>query len=228
MTYEDIKKANSEMEMLDLKGKEYAMVPQRVTAFRKLYPDGFITTEIIANDGTTVLMQAKAGYFREDHSMCILGTGFAQEVKGKGLVNGTSHIENCETSAVGRALGFLGLGIDGGGICSAEELANAVTAQNQMKNEKPAQKAEQKPEQPKAPVRETVKPNPVGDYISNEIKFLQEQTETASYGDMRAIFNSWVRKLVESGKLAPIDWKTATLEQAKTVVEAVKASLFAD
>lgn len=228
MTYEDIKKANSEMEMLDLKGKEYAMVPQRVTAFRKLYPDGFITTEIIANDGTTVLMQAKAGYFREDHSMCILGTGFAQEVKGKGLVNGTSHIENCETSAVGRALGFLGLGIDGGGICSAEELANAVTAQKQMQNEKTAQKPAQKEEPPKAPAKQAVKPNPVGDYISNEIKFLQEQTETASYSDMRAIFNSWVRKLTETGKLAPVDWKTASLEQAKAVVEAVKASLFAE
>lgn len=93
---------------------------------------------------------------------------------------------------------------------------------------KPAPNAEQKPEQTKAPVKQAVKPNPVGDYISNEIKFLQEQTETASYSDMRAIFNSWVRKLTESGKLAPVDWKTATLEQAKAVVEAVKASLFAE
>jgi hypothetical protein len=61
----------------------------------------------------------------------ILGTGLAQEVKGKGMVNSTSYIENCETSAVGRALGMLGLGINGGGICSAEELANAVLAQKQ-------------------------------------------------------------------------------------------------
>ena len=76
-------------------------------------------------------MQARVGYIREDGSRVILGTGLAQEVKGKGMVNSTSYIENCETSAVGRALGMLGLGINGGGICSAEELANAVLAQKQ-------------------------------------------------------------------------------------------------
>ena len=134
MTYDDIKKVNSEIQTIDLKGKNYAMVPERVTAFRKLYPNGFINTEILENDGTTVLMQARAGYY-ENGCPITLGTGFAQEVRGKGLVNGTSHIENCETSAVGRALGFLGLGIDGGGICSAEELVNAITAQKQLEAE---------------------------------------------------------------------------------------------
>lgn len=132
MTYEDISKVNSEIDMINMKGKDYAMVPERVTAFRKLFPEGFIITEIISNDGTTVLMKATAGYYREDGTQAILGTGLAQEVRGKGLVNSTSHIENCETSAVGRALGFLGLGLNGGGICSAEELANAVVAQRQQ------------------------------------------------------------------------------------------------
>ncbi len=131
MNYTDIAKVNSEMTMLNLKGKDYAMVPERVTAFRKLYPEGFITTEILSHDGTVVTMQARVGYIREDGSRVILGTGLAQEVKGKGMVNSTSYIENCETSAVGRALGMLGLGINGGGICSAEELANAVIAQKQ-------------------------------------------------------------------------------------------------
>ena len=135
MTYEDISRVNSEIVMIDMKGKDYAMVPERVTAFRKLYPEGFITTEIIANDGKTVLMQAKAGYYRETGEAVVLGTGFAQETMGRGMVNNTSHIENCETSAVGRALGFLGLGINGGGICSAEELANAVTAQKQIEKD---------------------------------------------------------------------------------------------
>ena len=141
MNYQDIQRVNSEMKMLDLKGKDYAMVPERVTAFRKLYPEGLITTEIIEHDGTTVLMQAKAGYY-DGSTFVLLGTGLAQEVKGKGMVNGTSYIENCETSAVGRALGFLGLGINGGGICSAEELANAVTAQRQMAEEKQDKKDE--------------------------------------------------------------------------------------
>ena len=131
MNYQDITRVNSEMTMIDLKGKNYAMVPERVTAFRKLYPEGFITTEILSHDGTVVTMQARVGYYAADGSRVILGTGLAQEVKGKGMVNGTSYIENCETSAVGRALGMLGLGINGGGICSAEELANAIVAQRQ-------------------------------------------------------------------------------------------------
>ena len=132
MKYDDIARVNSEIEMINMGKKDYAMVPERVTAFRKLYPEGFIRTVILFNDGTTILMQASVGYYREDGGEVILGTGFAQEVKGKGMVNNTSHVENCETSAVGRALGFMGLGINGGGICSAEELANAVTAQKQM------------------------------------------------------------------------------------------------
>lgn len=143
MTYEDISRVNGEIKMLDMKGKEYAMVPERVTAFRKLYPQGYISTDIISNDGTTVLMKATVGYYDTDGTPVVLGSGFAQEIRGKGMVNGTSHIENCETSAVGRALGFLGLGINGGGICSAEELANAVTAQNQMKAEQ--RKKEERP-----------------------------------------------------------------------------------
>ena len=135
ITYKDIEFVNSEINMIDMKGKAYAMVPERVTAFRKLFPTGFIRTEVLANDGTTVLMQAVAGYYREDGSEAVLATGLAQEIKGKGMVNGTSHIENCETSAVGRALGMIGLGLNGGGICSAEELANAVIAQQQMKED---------------------------------------------------------------------------------------------
>lgn len=154
MNYQDIQRVNSEMTMLNLKGKDYAMVPERVTAFRKLYPEGFITTEILSHDGTVVTMQARVGYIREDGSRVILGTGLAQEVKGKGMVNSTSYIENCETSAVGRALGFLGLGINGGGICSAEELANAVVAQRQMQGEAPV-KQTQAPAESEAPKAKT-------------------------------------------------------------------------
>ena len=47
MEYKDIDRVNGEITMLNLKGKNYAMVPERVNAFRKLYPEGFIITEII-------------------------------------------------------------------------------------------------------------------------------------------------------------------------------------
>ena len=135
MNYSDIQKVNAEISTVDLKGKAYAMVSERVTAFRKLFPTGFIVTDIVEHDGTTVLMQTKVGYYTEENEPVTLATGYAQEVRGKGMVNGTSYIENCETSSVGRALGMLGLGINGGGICSAEELTNALMTKKQMKME---------------------------------------------------------------------------------------------
>ena len=135
MTYADIERVNSEIEGIDLKGKNYAMVAERVTAFRKIYPEGFIKTDIVFNDGTTVIMKATVGYYREDGSECVLATDYAQEMRGKGLVNGTSHIENCSTGCTGRAIGKLGIGLNGGGICSAEELVNTVVGQKQIEEE---------------------------------------------------------------------------------------------
>lgn len=186
MEYTAIQKANSEIRTIDLKGKDYAMVPERVTAFRKLYPDGFINTEIISNDGTTVLMQARVGYY-DNGCPITLGTGFAQEVRGKGMVNGTSHIENCETSAVGRALGFLGLGINGGGICSAEELVNAIVAQKQNEEERknpkqPAQIIASEPQQQKINISYGSQP----DAEDRKTKVLKKLRQNAlfAYGNM--------------------------------------------
>lgn len=135
MDYKDIERVNKEIVGIDLKGKNYAMVAERVTAFRKIFPEGFIKTDIVFNDGTTILMKCSVGYYREDGSECVLATDYAQEVRGRGLVNGTSHVENCSTGCTGRAIGKLGIGLNGGGICSAEELVNAITAQKQIDEE---------------------------------------------------------------------------------------------
>lgn len=225
INYEDIAKVNADVEMIDLKGKKYAMVPQRVKAFRRLFPEGFITTEIISHDGVTVMMQAKAGYY-EDGVPIILATGFAQEVKGKGMVNSTSYIENCETSAVGRALGMISLGIEGGGICSAEELANAVVAQQQMKEEERAFCNPPMPEDGPVTSAKTLpkkaQTSPVGNYIMNEITAMQEETGAKTYGEMKTRFNEWVKALEDAKVIDKVDWQTITLEQAKQIVAAIR------
>ncbi len=128
ITYEQIQKANEGLNSIDLKNKAYVLVPERVKAFRKLYPEGFITTDILSLENGIVMMKTEVGYYDGERRV-VLGTGMAYEKEANGYVNKTSYIENCETSAVGRALGFLALGIDGGGICSAEELVNAVNNQ---------------------------------------------------------------------------------------------------
>jgi len=125
MTFEELVKANETITTTPIKGKNYAEVPQRVKAFRKLYPNGTISTDIISNVNGVVVIKAIVA----DDEGNILSTGHAYEKEGSTFINKESYIENCETSAVGRALGFMGLGIDAS-ICSAEELQNAIINQN--------------------------------------------------------------------------------------------------
>ena len=133
-TFEDIVKANATIKMTDVgRGKEYAEVPQRVKAFRMLHPNGSLTTEIISLENGVVIMKATAC----DEDGHILGTGHAYEKEGNGFINKTSYIENCETSAWGRALAACGIigGNEAGSIASAEEVMNAQKQQMQMNEE---------------------------------------------------------------------------------------------
>ena len=229
MNYQDISKVNSEINMIDLKGKNYAMVPERVTAFRKLYPEGFINTEIVSHDGKVVLMQAKVGYYKDGQPV-ILGTGFAQEVMGRGMVNGTSYIENCETSAVGRALGMMGLGINGGGICSAEELTNAVVAQRQMKEEEAAYCNPPIPEggpvsKQKALPKEAQTLSPVMNYIRNEIADIQEQLGIETFDSAKKQVDDFAKALADGGIIPKFKWNALTMDQAKDVFAAIRANM---
>lgn len=123
-TWESIENVNRVLNPVDVKGKGYIEVNQRVKAFRMIYPEGAIVTEIIDCANGVVTMKATA----IDNEGKILATGFANEKESASFINKTSYIENCETSAVGRALGFCGFGIDTS-ICSADELNNALEQQ---------------------------------------------------------------------------------------------------
>lgn len=128
MKYEDIAKANESIQTIDMKGKSYAEVNQRIKAFRMLYPEGYIHTHFISLESGVCVMGAEVGYFAEDGTKVPLATGTAYEKEGSSFINKTSYIENCETSAIGRALGMLGLGIDTS-VASAEEVQNAQLQQ---------------------------------------------------------------------------------------------------
>lgn len=120
MTYEELKKVNETIKMVDIKGKDYAQVNERIKAFRQLFPEGSITTSIVNMENGIITMKAVV----MDEEGNVLSTGFANEKESASYINKTSYVENCETSAVGRALGFLGIGIDLA-IASAEEVQNA-------------------------------------------------------------------------------------------------------
>ena len=140
LKYTDIQKVNAEISGIEVKGKSYAMVNSRIDAFRKICPNGSISTDIIALENGVVTMKATVC----DEDGKVLGTGFAQEKETSSYINKTSFIENCETSAVGRALGMCGIGV-ADSIASAEELVNAIS--NQSTKRKTTNKAENKPKE---------------------------------------------------------------------------------
>ena len=122
--YEQIAKANDSIRATDIKGKDYAEVNRRVKAFRQVHPNGTITTEIVSLQDGVVLMKATI----LDDDQRLIATGLAYEKENSTFINKTSFIENCETSAVGRALGMCGFGIDVS-IASKEEVENAQANQ---------------------------------------------------------------------------------------------------
>ena len=127
-TYRDIQEANETIKTTDIKGKDYAEVNQRIKAFRMVHPEGTIDTKMISNENGVCIFRASVYSDR----FTLLATGTAYEKEGSTFINKTSYIENCETSAVGRALGMAGFGIDTS-IASAEEVQNAIAQQEDDK-----------------------------------------------------------------------------------------------
>lgn len=129
ITYTQIEEVNKTLNTLDIKGKEYVDVAERIKAFRMLYPTGSIQTEMISNVDGVCIFKAIVGYYNEDATILhILGTGTAYEKEDSSFINKTSYIENCETSATGRALGMAGIGINTS-VASADEVLNAINNQ---------------------------------------------------------------------------------------------------
>ena len=91
LKYTDIQKVNAEISGIEVKGKSYAMVNSRIDAFRKICPNGSISTDIIALENGVVTMKATVC----DEDGKVLGTGFAQEKETSSYINKTSFIENC-------------------------------------------------------------------------------------------------------------------------------------
>ena len=115
-----MKAKNVKLKQISLEdGTLYMPVNIRIKEFRKSFTDHGITCEIIKNEGDLVVMKASV----KDRDGFILSEGIAAEVKSgiKGDINYDSHYENCQTSAIGRALGVLGIGIDKA-IASREEV----------------------------------------------------------------------------------------------------------
>lgn len=114
------------MRTVNIKGKDYVEVNERLKYFRSCekYKDYSLESEIIELVGGIITIKA----IIKDGNGIIKATGLAQEKEDSSFINKTSFVENCETSAWGRALGNLGIGIDTA-VASAEEVQNAINNQ---------------------------------------------------------------------------------------------------
>lgn len=108
-------------------GKNYMTVAERVDKFSKDYTDRYsIETEIIKLEDGFCLIKATVHMMNENGD-CFFYNGHAYEKESSSHINKTSYIENCETSAIGRALASAGYG--GEEFCSANELENVLKQQ---------------------------------------------------------------------------------------------------
>lgn len=82
--------------------EDYETVEARLEKFWKDNPDGLIYTDLIEHSATRFIV--KAGVFRTENDARPWATGYAEETIAARGVNATSALENCETSAIGRAL----------------------------------------------------------------------------------------------------------------------------
>ena len=110
----------------NIKGKEYVEVNQRLLFFRneKKYEGWGIEIHFLVLDSESCVAQCTI----KDDDGYIMAQGTAQEDKSSSRINQTSYVENCETSAVGRALAMLGIGIETS-IASSNEVSMAIAKQ---------------------------------------------------------------------------------------------------
>ena len=137
--------SNYKFKTTNIRGKQYVEVNERIKFFRQedQYKGWGIHTDINMLDGDQCL--CKCTIVNEDGE--VIAQGHAHEVKSSSNINKTSHVENCETSAVGRALAMLGIGIDTS-IASSNEVQEAIAKQQELVDNPQVQKLSKKIDAP--------------------------------------------------------------------------------
>ena len=109
------------LKTINIKGKEYVPVVERVKELHRLYPDATIHTEVVSNTEARVVVKATVDLRKQqDGYVNFVYTGHSQAEWGKGMM-GNVALEVAETSAVGRALGFANIGLVDS-IASSDEM----------------------------------------------------------------------------------------------------------
>lgn len=110
---------------IDIRGKKYVLVSDRILYFNETYPNGSIMTDLISAPSDELVIM-RATIFPDVKEVNRFFRAYSQATWGEGAVNRTAALENCETSSVGRALGFMGIGVITS-IASVDEINKAQT-----------------------------------------------------------------------------------------------------
>ena len=174
----------------NIRGKQYVEVNERIKFFRQenQYKNWGIHTEFPMLTESECLCRASI----TDDSGSIIAVGHAHENRAASNINKTSYVENCETSAVGRALAMLGIGIDAS-IASANEVETAISQQESKSDTSQENFTHPASAKPKAkakpkPVEKVEKVEKVENIMDKAVSFVKSQT------DKQKAYDSIVKK----------------------------------
>ena len=113
------------LKTIKIKGKDYVEVHERLRYFRANFKGYSLSTDLVHYEDSACVIKASV----TDDNGFVIATGIAHETKDSSYINKTSFVENCETSAWGRALANFGIGIKKS-VASADEVSIAISKQN--------------------------------------------------------------------------------------------------
>jgi hypothetical protein len=154
--------SNYKFKTTNIRGKQYVEVNERIKFFRQedRYKDWTIMSEFTVLDSEQCVCRTTIA----DATGRVIATGHAHEVQGASNINKTSYVENCETSAIGRALAMLGIGIDTS-IASANEVTDAIAKQESSTDKKVKQ------------VQEKFDTEPPVNIMDKAVAYIKSQTD---------------------------------------------------
>lgn len=162
--------SNYEFKTTNIRGKEYVEVHERIKFFRQedQYKDWTIMSEFTVLDSEQCVCKTTIA----DATGRVIATGHAHEVQGSSNINKTSYVENCETSAIGRALAVIGIGIDTS-IASANEVQNAIANQE----EKGAKKLSKESQEKIKKIQKQFDTEPPVDIMDKAVAYIKSETD---------------------------------------------------
>jgi hypothetical protein len=182
----------------------YETVEDRLARFWTDHPNGRINSELVVQDGDQVIFKA-AVYF-DAADPIPRATGYAEELRGSSPVNKTSHLENCETSAIGRALANCGYSTRGK-RASREEMTKVA----RMTGEAPSERSEGRSAPGSAAAR------PGGFASSRQLGFIKKLAKDRGLDDLATL--EALHELLDD---TAVVLETLTSQQASRIIEAWK------